>query len=85
MDISVNNRPVNVTTPTTPETRAAAEAAKSQSKPALVITEARPNILSGPDTAEDVPESALRRDDSLGKLFTTAFNLPAPPMPTFPS
>lgn len=30
-----------------------------------------------------VPESALRRDDALGKLVNEAFSLPPPPMPNF--
>ena len=29
----------------------------------------------------DVPDSALRRDDDLGKLISAAFSLPPPPMP----
>ena len=31
----------------------------------------------------DVPEAMLTREDSLGKLVSSAFNLPAPPMPEF--
>ena len=47
-------------------------------RPALVISDVRT------DAAEAIPDSELRRDDGLGKLFSAAFNLPAPPMPAFP-
>lgn len=33
--------------------------------------------------AAEIPDSALTRDDSLGKLVGQAFNLPPPPMPAF--
>ncbi len=85
MDISINNRPSPITDPATLQQTAPAEAAKSTSRPSLVITEARADALSGLDAAEEVPESALRRDDPLGKLLSAAFSLPAPPMPAFPS
>ena len=39
-------------------------------------------VQSAEPTA-DVPESELRRDDALGKLVDTAFNLQAPPLPKF--
>ncbi|MCQ2394095.1 MAG: hypothetical protein MJ249_07385 [Kiritimatiellae bacterium] len=31
----------------------------------------------------DIPDSALRRDDALGKLFDRVFSYPAPEMPNF--
>ena len=31
----------------------------------------------------EVPESALRRDDDLGRIIDPYFRLPAPPMPVF--
>ena len=83
MDISVNNRHTTVADPATLQQPAAAGAAKSPSRPALVITEARADALSGLDAADEVPSSALLRDDPLGKLLSAAFNLPAPPMPAF--
>ena len=77
MDISFNPRSTPVATPAaTP--RADAAPAKGTGRPALTVTEAR---ISGD---EAVPESALRRDDALGRLFTAAFSLPPPPMPAFP-
>lgn len=33
--------------------------------------------------AAEIPESALTRDDDLGHLVSSAFALPAPPMPDF--
>ena len=33
--------------------------------------------------AAAIPESALSRDDDLGRLVSAAFNLPPPPMPDF--
>ena len=33
--------------------------------------------------AAEIPESALSRDDDLGRLVSSAFALPAPPMPDF--
>ena len=44
------------------------------------------NALRGVSSAEpvfDVPDSALSRDDALGKLVTAAFNFQPPPMPAF--
>ena len=61
------------------------EAAKEKNRPALVVTEAHTDAISGTDVTEDVPEAALRRDDALGQLLSAVFTLPAPPMPAFPS
>ncbi len=33
--------------------------------------------------AARIPETALARDDALGRLVSSAYNLPAPPMPAF--
>ena len=80
MDISFNPRSTPVANPaTTP--RPAAAPAKGTDRPTLKVTEAR---VSGADAVEAVPESALRRDDALGRLFSAAFALPPPPMPAFP-
>ncbi len=84
MDISINSRHPSVTDPATLPGASPAEAAKEKNKPALVITEARADALSGMAATEDVPEAELRRDDALGKLFSAVFTLPAPPMPVFP-
>ncbi len=80
MDISFNPRSTPVATPAaTPRPDAAP--AKDAARSALTVTEAR---VSGADAVEAVPESALRRDDALGRLFSAAFALPPPPMPAFP-
>ena len=80
MDISFNPRSTPVATPAaTPPPDAAS--AKEAGRAALTVTSAR---VSGDEAVEAVPESALRRDDALGRLFSAAFTLPPPPMPAFP-
>lgn len=80
MDISFNPRSTPVAPPpATPRTDAAS--AKEAGRPALTVTSAR---VSGDESVEAVPDSALRRDDALGRLFSAAFSLPPPPMPAFP-
>lgn len=82
MDISLPIRntapqhPVSVPPPSSSET------ARNAASPALVVTDAHVDAL---DTTESIPDSALRRDDALGRLFAAAFTLPAPPMPAFPA
>jgi len=39
--------------------------------------------LRGSEPVADVPASALSRDDDLGRLVASAFNLPPPPAPPF--
>ena len=41
------------------------------------------NPLESSEPVVDVPDEALLRDDALGKLVKSVFNLPPPPMPTF--
>jgi len=41
------------------------------------------DLLSGSEPVAEVPAEALVRDDDLGKLVSSAFNLQAPPMPDF--
>ena len=80
MDISFNPRSTPVANPAaTPRPDAAP--AKEAGRPALTVTAAR---VSGDEAVEAVPDSALRRDDALGRLFSAAFSLPPPPMPAFP-
>ena len=45
----------------------------------ITMSAAAPEDIS----AAAIPESALSRDDDLGKLVSSAFALPAPPMPNF--
>ena len=60
---------------------AAKNAQKAGAAAPLTITEA----VASPEDVEaaTIPESALSRDDDLGKLVSAAFNLPPPPMPNF--
>ena len=80
MDISFNPRSTPVATPAA-TSRPEAASDQASARPALTVSEAR---VSGDEAVEAVPESALRRDDALGRLFTAAFSLPPPPMPAFP-
>ena len=48
----------------------------------LTIGEGVVGLASAEPTA-DVPESALVRDDALGKLVSSVFSLPPPEMPSF--
>jgi len=41
------------------------------------------DALASAEPTAEVPESALTRDDALGKLVNSAFAFEAPPMPTF--
>ena len=52
------------------------------SKP-LNIQSATVDALKSSEPVAKVPDEALSRDDELGNLVKAAFNLPAPPMPTF--
>ena len=85
MDISINSRHPSVTDPATLQKAPATEAAKGPDRPTLVVTEARADAISGLDATEEIPDAALRRDDALGRLLSSVFTLPAPPMPSFPS
>ena len=80
MDISFNPRSTPVANPAATPLKDAASP-KGAERPALTVTEAR---VSGDEAVEAVPESALRRDDALGRLFSAAFARPPPPMPAFP-
>ena len=82
MNISFNP---NVSKTAAPAATPDAAPAKSPAAPsALDLT-----VTQAPASPEDIaaatiPESALSRDDDLGRLVSSAFNLPAPPMPPFP-
>ncbi len=84
MDIRLNN--FRSTGPTSgaiqadaANSAAAAKAAKGATRDGFSVTE----LTAGPEdiAAAVIPESALTRDDPLGRLVSQAFNLPAPPMP----
>ena len=80
MDISFNPRSTPIANPAAAP-RPDAPPDKGPDRPALTVTAAR---VAGGEAVESVPESALRRDDALGRLFSAAFSLPPPPMPAFP-
>ena len=84
MDIRLNNfRPTGPTTGTNQtdaaNSAAAAKAAKGATHDGFSVTE----LAAGPEdiAAAAIPDSALTRDDPLGRLVSQAFSLPAPPMP----
>lgn len=66
-----------------------AEAANVESRPgkggALSVTSADVRLggIAASEPTANVPDSALVRDDALGKLVDSAFSLPPPPMPAF--
>lgn len=65
--------------------RTAADAAQASPFASnLTIGEGIAGLSSAEPTAA-VPESALSKDDDLGKMVSAAFNLQAPPMPNFGS
>ena len=43
------------------------------------------DVLQGSEPLSDVPADALVRDDRLGRIVSSAFNLPPPQMPEFRS
>ena len=55
---------------------------QASSAPSLSITEA-PSAVIDDTMGIDVSEESMTRTDALGKLITSAFSLPAPPMPEF--
>ena len=55
---------------------------KPVSRGAVTFTSA-PTGLASAEPVADVSDAALNRDDALGKLVSSAFNLPPPPMPAF--
>ena len=82
MDISINtNHGVNKA-----DLNAAAIPSPPQGtkgdRPVLSITHA--DVASADDNLGiDVSETTLSREDALGRLISSAFNLPPPPMPKF--
>ena len=59
------------------------DVARHNMRDALTITHAKPTDgIASAEPIADVPDAALVRDDALGKLVNSAFNLPPPPMPS---
>ncbi len=66
------------------ETKGAAGTdARRGKQDAVTFTQAQPASLTSSEPVGEVPDTALLRDDALGKLVNAAFNLPPPPMPAF--
>ena len=86
MNINLNNigiRPEMMGAGTVGAERETANASQaSRAKPNLEITAGVADLESSEPVA-DVPASALERNDALGNLVNSAFNLPPPPMPAF--
>ena len=57
--------------------------ARREVKDAVTFAQARPAGLASSEPVGEVPDTALQRDDALGKLVSAVFNLPPPPMPAF--
>jgi hypothetical protein len=49
----------------------------------LKITSRTADGVSSMEPTATIPDAALSRDDDIGKLVKSAFNLPPPPMPNF--
>ena len=49
----------------------------------LTITDMPPGIPEGEPSIDDIPDTALSRQDPLGLLVARTFNLPPPAMPNF--
>ena len=73
------NTPTTIPAASTPPSGGAPKPREAAS--GFTVTEAHVPDL---DATEIVPDSALRRDDPLGRLVSAAFSLPPPPMPAFP-
>jgi hypothetical protein len=81
MDISSINRTSNVQKAELPrQDLPKAQEAKIE-RPNLTVTHAP--VSQEDALGIDVPETALTRKDALGELVSSAFQLPAPPMPEF--
>ena len=85
MDINIGNglgsMPIGALGGETPQLPGASTDAK-RPKP-LTITDMPPGIPEGEPSVDDIPDTALSRQDALGQLVAGAFNLPPPAMPNF--
>ncbi len=79
MNISITG--TNTAAPLEFGTARPAEKTANVQKPCFSVTQAPDDPEAA--AAAAIPESALAKDDALGRLFAAAFNLPAPPMPAF--
>ena len=49
----------------------------------VAFTRPQPSGVASSEPVADIPDAALDRDDALGRLVNSVFNLPPPPMPAF--
>ncbi len=87
MDVSFSN--IGARTSTTVSVEAGTKTSKAGGANAQSLKVANDDVsafdisnLSEP--VLDIPDAALLRDDNIGHLVTSAFNLPPPSMPIFP-
>ena len=87
MNISINSIGAGVKTFCTGEQAAVAgkktEDAKDGNEGLKVSDVRNIDVLVGSEPVADVPAGEMVRDDGLGRLVSSAFNLPPPPMPDF--
>lgn len=82
MNLNINRTGVNPTT-TVPVAAAVPTAAKADARADWPTENLNVTSVDGESVEGDIPDSALRRDDALGKLFDRVFSYPAPEMPNF--
>lgn len=82
MNISLSTHATPVTIPTTPAAPSNGVSPAKDKAPTLTISDVQTSDI---DDVESVPDSALDRNDALGRLISSVFSLPPPPMPAFPA
>ena len=81
MEVTINNNAANWGISLASKTTGESQSITTGAARLFTVTQS----LASPEdiAAAGIPEAALARDDSLGKLIGEAFNLPPPPMPHF--
>ena len=62
---------------------AAGTDARRKTQDAVTFAQSQPVGLASSEPVAAVPDTALLRDDALGRIVSAAFSLPPPPMPAF--
>lgn len=57
--------------------------ARHETQDAVAFAQPQPVGLASSEPVAEVPDTALQRDDALGKFVSAVFSLPPPPMPAF--
>ncbi len=84
MSVNMNIAPMGMS-PAASMPEAASPSAARDEKASLTVTSSGKPVLDAASGIGDVPESALRRDDALGRLVSAAFAFPPPAMPGLPA